>query len=235
MTSRLLQTVPGLLYGYSVRADGSMQVQTRTDLSRPERVAFLHTLGFTPDSTAGVNGVHKTEVRQVLTEEKRPLFFDQVDGLFTLDTSRLLTVTGADCFPIYVVDPETRVTGLCHAGWRGTAAGILPALLKQMTTKLSASADRLLVVIGPGIHVCHFEVKTDVRSQIPEKYHFKKDEKTFIDLPRILLDQALEFGISADRVEDVGICTACDPTYYSYRRDKTEPLSVQMAYLGWKL
>ena len=37
----------------------------------------------------------------------------------------LLLVTVADCVPIYLVAPAKGAIALLHAGWRGTAAGIL--------------------------------------------------------------------------------------------------------------
>jgi hypothetical protein len=39
----------------------------------------------------------------------------------------LLTVSVADCVPVWLVEPESRAVALLHAGWRGVAAGILEA------------------------------------------------------------------------------------------------------------
>ena len=50
----------------------------------------------------------------------------------------LLTVTVADCVPVYLVVPG-RGVALLHAGWRGTAGGIL-----------RAGVERLLAVTGAG-------------------------------------------------------------------------------------
>ncbi len=47
-----------------------------------------------------------------------------IDGWVTADTGVLLTVTVADCIPVYLVVPRKAVA-LLHAGWRGTAGGIL--------------------------------------------------------------------------------------------------------------
>lgn len=90
------------------------------------------------------------------------------------------------------------------------------------------------MVIGPGIRKCHFEVKMDVWSQIPESNRIKCDGKTFVDLPKILREQALEAGVLPEHLEDSEICTVCEQNYFSYRRDKPKDLEVQVAYLGWQ-
>ena len=47
-----------------------------------------------------------------------------VDGWVTTTPGTLLTVTVADCIPVYLAVPG-RGIALLHAGWRGTAGGIL--------------------------------------------------------------------------------------------------------------
>ncbi len=231
----MLSSIPQLLYGFSTRADGSMRVQSREDLTKRERLHFFRAIGVSADRTAGCSLTHGRRVQQVDTGERRPLFFHHTDGLYTLDISRVLTVTGADCFPLFVVDPVTRVFGLCHAGWRGAVDGILPELLIQMNKRLGARLENLRVVIGPGIRACHFEIKMDVWSKVQDTYLIKEEGKTCLDLPRLLMDQALELGVTPDHLEDTGICTLCDKRYFSYRRDKPKEIEAQMAYLGWRV
>ena len=47
-----------------------------------------------------------------------------IDGWVTTAPGVLLTVTVADCIPVYLAVPGKAVA-LLHAGWRGTAGGIL--------------------------------------------------------------------------------------------------------------
>lgn len=233
MESKLLSSVPHLLYGFSTRADGTMLIQDPA--SADNRRIFFQGLGIPLERTAAVVGVHGTRVQQVPVSEARPLRFPQTDGLYTLDPSRVLTVTGADCFPVFVVDPVNRVTGLCHAGWKGAIDGILPVLITQLTKAFHSNVQDLFVVIGPGIRACHFEVKLDVWSKVPEMYHIQRENKRFVDLPTLLQDQVMAVGVLSNHIEDTGICTVCDERYFSYRRDKPKDLQAQVAYLGWKL
>ena len=38
----------------------------------------------------------------------------------------------ADCTPVLLLDPVRRAVGAVHAGWRGTAAGIVLRAVEQM-------------------------------------------------------------------------------------------------------
>ena len=54
-----------------------------------------------------------------------------IDGWITTAPRVLLTVTIADCVPVYLVVPG-RGVALLHAGWRGTAGGILGRGVEQL-------------------------------------------------------------------------------------------------------
>ena len=47
------------------------------------------------------------------------------DGHATRVAGVLLTVTLADCVPVFIADPVAKAVALLHAGWRGTAAGVV--------------------------------------------------------------------------------------------------------------
>ncbi|HEY0350612.1 MAG TPA: polyphenol oxidase family protein, partial [Gemmatimonadales bacterium] len=54
-----------------------------------------------------------------------------IDGWITTTPGILLTVTIADCVPVYLVAPG-RGVALLHAGWRGTAGEILGRGLERL-------------------------------------------------------------------------------------------------------
>ena len=56
---------------------------------------------------------------------------DGMDGWVTTARGVLLTVTVADCIPVYLLVPG-RGVALLHAGWRGTAGGILRAGVERL-------------------------------------------------------------------------------------------------------
>src|ERR1044071_8149389 len=44
----------------------------------------------------------------------------------------LLGIKTADCLPVLVADPERRAVAAAHAGWRGTAAGVVRAAVDAL-------------------------------------------------------------------------------------------------------
>ena len=66
--------------------------------------------------------VHGTAVRWHESLPEGWLILDGVDGHATSQRGVLLTVTVADCIPVYLAVPQKGVIALLHAGWRGAAA-----------------------------------------------------------------------------------------------------------------
>src|SRR5207247_9475669 len=69
--------------------------------------------------------VHGTEVQWHDALPEGWLVLDGVDGHATAERGALLTVTVADCIPIYLTVPHKGAIALLHAGWRGVAGGVL--------------------------------------------------------------------------------------------------------------
>ena len=51
----------------------------------------------------------------------------RVDGIATATPGLALGVTGADCGVLLFCDPDARVIGAAHAGWKGALTGIVEA------------------------------------------------------------------------------------------------------------
>ena len=62
------------------------------------------------------------------------------DGLVTATPGVALGVTGADCGMILFADPEARVIGAAHAGWKGALTGVVEATVAAMA-RLGARAE----------------------------------------------------------------------------------------------
>ena len=75
----------------------------------------------------------------------------QADGLVTRDAGLLLGVGAADCVPVLLVDVRQRVVGALHAGWRGTAAGMVLGGVEEMRASFGTRAEDCAAAIGPSI------------------------------------------------------------------------------------
>lgn len=84
-----------------------------------------------------------------------------VDALVSASPGPALVILVADCVPIVLADPQARVVGVVHAGWRGTVAGVTPAAVEALVS-LGAVPERILAGIGPAISAETYQVGSDV-------------------------------------------------------------------------
>lgn len=78
------------------------------------------------------------------------------DGLITKNPLFVPTITIADCMPIFLFDPVTKVFGIVHSGWKGT--GIVSEAIKLAEQNYGAKPQDFQVVLGPHIHDCCYIV-----------------------------------------------------------------------------
>ena len=87
-------------------------------------------LGMNERRVTRTEQVHRAEV-SVVTEETvgmglhRPMIWES-DAIVTNLPDTPLAGFYADCVVTLLHDPVSKSIGVCHSGWRGTAAGILP-------------------------------------------------------------------------------------------------------------
>ena len=156
----------------------------------------------------------------------------ETDGTLTNVENVLLTSVHADCLPVYLYDPESRIVGLVHAGWRGAVAGIVPKAIEKMRDEFGAKADSTMLYIGPGISKCCFEVGGEVAAEFLEKWGstfaepksnadtLDADSKYMLDLKAAVKAQAIGAGIPEDNIGISSHCTCCEPELFcSYRRE----------------
>lgn len=141
------------------------------------------------------------------------------DGHVTRTAGILLAVTLADCVPVFVADPARRTVALLHAGWRGTAAGVLERGLSAMHRAFGSEAPDLFVHLGPAICGGCYEVGPEVFRALGEA---SPEAPAPIDLRAVLLRRALAAGVTEGRLTVSDECTRCgDGRYFSHRRGDT--------------
>ncbi|HXG44357.1 MAG TPA: polyphenol oxidase family protein [Gemmatimonadales bacterium] len=153
---------------------------------------------------------------------------DGVDGHATRTPGLLLTVTVADCIPVYLLAPKIPAIALLHAGWRGTASGILARGLEVLHEGCGAVPSDIVMHCGVGICGECYEVGSEVSSACgvpaegPGPWH--------LDLREVLASQARALGVP--RISVSTWCSAHDrDRFFSHRASRGRD-GRMVAYLG---
>jgi YfiH family protein len=152
---------------------------------------------------------------------------DPCDGHATDAVGVLLTVSTADCVPIFLVDPESRAVAVLHAGWRGAAAGILERGLDTLGVRAGTQTANVHVHFGPAICGSCYEVGPEVFAALGLP---APTSPLPIDLRTVLVERAVARGVDPAHVTTSAHCTLCTASgLYSHRGgDKGR----QVGYLG---
>jgi YfiH family protein len=169
--------------------------------------------------------------------ESRP----EGDGLLTTEAGQSVWVCTADCAPVLIADERTGQVAAVHAGWRGTAAEIVPEAIVKFQRQGSELHD-LRLAIGPAIAGEVYQVSEEVAAQvcativntIPENFSLDaiyqlpqppiledpQPERVRLDVRRAIALQVEQLGIPAANVAIAPHCTYQEPEkFFSYRRD----------------
>ena len=147
------------------------------------------------------------------------------DGHVTDEAGILLTVSVADCVPVFLVDPSRRAVALLHAGWRGAAAGILERGLEALGG--DAVVREVQMHLGPAICGSCYEVGGEVFEALG---YGRPPSPESIDLRAALAHRAVAAGIDPVRITVSEHCTRCgEGGFFSHRGGDS---GRQVAFLG---
>ncbi len=235
------ENFPWLRHGFSSRAGGRSTVYGEHELNLgftrdddPATVVENRTLVLNAVAPGGarmvtVRQVHGTSVKQVHPGELDSVA--EADGLMTDVESIVLGIQVADCVPVLVADVRRRVVAAFHAGWRGTAAGIVERGIGRMREAYGTDSTDLIAAIGPSIRSCCYTVGEELRSAFAERFRYsaelftQSDGRLHLDLAEANRHQLLQAGVAAERISVLEECTACaqrdgQRKYFSHRADR---------------
>lgn len=194
----------------------------------PERVHTNRVLSFQaldrdPGSIYDVWQVHGNKV--ICTDSYRPLerAHLKADAILTDRPQVTLFMRFADCVPILLYDPGSKVVGLAHAGWKGTIKGVVLEIIKTMREVYGSKSENIMAAIGPSIGPHHYEVGSEVVVEVRKT--FASDAEDLL----LRLNGAVHFDLWAanrlhleqagvGKIESANICTACHlEDWYSHR------------------
>ena len=150
------------------------------------------------------------------------------DALLTWEPGVTVSVRTADCFPVLLVDMHHHAVAAVHAGWRGTADGVVVEALRRMRAEFGTNAVDISAAIGPGIGACCYQVGEEVARR------FGLEQAGRLDLAAENLRQLTLAGVPREQISLAGLCTHCHPAqFYSWRRDR-ESVGRMISYVGIK-
>jgi hypothetical protein len=218
-------------FGFSVRSDGNMRLGGRGYSSNRQR--YFDQLGIPLDRVVSAGLAQGGQVVRVGVSDGGRVIPD-CDGLVTDETGIALTVTAADCLPLYFWDKAKDAVGIAHAGWRGLAKNMPAAMVRTMTTEFGTSPADIKAEIGPHIRACHFKVQDDVAEVFADYQNaiVRRECGKFIDLAKIASTQLAAAGIPAANITANLDCVYCEQDkYFSFRRDRPSEVQAMVAYI----
>ncbi|MGO9360931.1 MAG: peptidoglycan editing factor PgeF [Xanthobacteraceae bacterium] len=240
LTSPLLSAVPGVRHAFFTREGGVSRgiyaslngglgsADDQADVAENRR-RMAAVLGVAPSHFLTAYQVHSPDVAVAEAPwqaDARP----KVDAIVTRTPGIAIGVTAADCGPILFADPQARVIGAAHAGWRGAFTGVLEATVAAMEN-LGAARGRVIAAIGPLIRQRSYEVGEEFvqrfgRDDPANAEFFAPAERTghaMFDLAGYIRMRLQRAGVT--EIDDPDICTYEDERFFSYRRSvhRAEP------------
>ncbi|MFA6422155.1 MAG: peptidoglycan editing factor PgeF [Candidatus Buchananbacteria bacterium] len=225
-----------IIAGLSERSDGSMVWRNRLPVDekiKQNRDKYFTEIGIDPNRVIAVGIKHGMNVTVVGEKDAGSYILDS-DGLITKDKNLFLSVTVADCLPVYFYDSANEVIGISHAGWKGLVKGVLENTVKKLQENFNSKPENLEVIIGPHILPCHYEIGEEVAENFSKQNIITRDGKIFADLSGEAKLRLESVGVNNITVDET--CTYCNADkLYSARHDRLEQVDGMVAYIGLSL
>ena len=195
------------------------------------RLRLFALMNMEPKRVAQAQLVHGNHI-EVITEQSPKGFshkFPATDGLVTNMAQAPLFIPVADCAAVAFFDPQQRVIGMLHAGWKGIVHRIIPTMVETMHTVYGSDVSNILVGVSPCLGPCCYQVREDFIQTFVEAFPTKaqdffipqSDDTVHFDMWAALHWQLGESGILAEHIEGPAVCTACQvDEFYSYRKER---------------
>lgn len=191
-----------------------------------------------------------TPTEMISTTERDPeTNLAMADGAISDDVDQGLWVASADCNPVLIADRQSGRVAAVHAGWRGTAQGIVTRTVEKFLAGGSA-LEQLVVAIGPAIDGEVYQVTTQVGAEVclpilPKQVGQEPAEIVAVGLAlenspllpdeqpgRVRLDvrranfwQLRQLGLASEQISIAPHCTFQEPdNFFSYRREKLKQI-----------
>jgi YfiH family protein len=167
--------------------------------------------------------IHSPTIVTVTSAWKRP-GAPRADGMVTALPGIALGILTADCGPVLLADPERRIIGAAHAGWKGALGGICRNVTDAMCA-IGAKRENIIAATGPSIAQKSYEVGPELRAAFTARsadfgQFFKPSERDgffMFDLEGFVAAELEAAGVG--RVDRLSRDTYAETDlFFSYRR-----------------
>jgi YfiH family protein len=186
------------------------------------RARAMAALGVAPEALVNGYQVHGADVFAV--GDAPPATPPRADALVTRTPGVALAILTADCAPVLFADPDARVVGAAHAGWRGAIGGVLDAAVAAME-RLGAARGHVVAAVGPCIAQRSYQVGPEFPvpflDEDPANARFfaadPEGGRFRFDLEGYVVARLERIGVAAVHAANTDTCPD-DMPYFSYRR-----------------
>lgn len=165
------------------------------------------------------------------------------DSIISPQSNIWLGIKTADCLPILIGDPVSKVMAAVHAGWRGTVARVAEKTVKLMVRQQKVDAKNIVAALGPSACGDCYEVGEDVASKIRREFTDSssylrpaEEGKYKLDVPMANIRQLLAAGVHPANIHATTYCTIHqNQHFFSHRKEgKSDSVNVgrMLAVIG---
>ncbi|MDR1507090.1 MAG: polyphenol oxidase family protein [Treponema sp.] len=146
----------------SARSAGDMKFGPGPDIRGSARERFFRSLGIPGEKVYSLFQVHSRDVHVIGGMSSGPAacpppsaFAQEGDGMVSFCRDVFLSVTVADCLPVFLLDTESGSFAALHSGWRGTGIALEAFFIMA---RAGTAPEKAAAVLGPCIQSCCYRV-----------------------------------------------------------------------------
>lgn len=87
---------------------------------------------------------HSINIKKIENEPYGIYKIEDTDGLVTNKKQKILSLTYADCTPLYFYDPVKNTIGNIHSGWKGTLGEIAKYAVEKLVKEFNVNPENLI-------------------------------------------------------------------------------------------
>lgn len=227
--STLFEKFPEIIFGFSTKIglerkspfhfNLSFSVGDDSSIVSENREAFFSELKINKEHVCTQKQIHSDIITYVASSGN----CGDSDALITDQPNLALTISSADCTPIFIYDSLNKIVAAIHSGWRGTQQKITLKTINKLIVEFNSKPENLFVFVGPSISQKNYEVGAEVANLFDDKYIHVIEDRYYLDVAKNNYDMIIESKIPESHVEYSNLCTFKESELlHSYRREGTK-------------